>query len=127
SLVIDRDMIERYPSLSLNDLLNFLPNRKVTAPSVQEMQNVTMRGAFNEATGAMRNVDMMNNSFGTAIILDDIAISNNSNMQSRNPNITGLSNARLSITSSNYGVGGDNIASSYSGESSFGGVDIRQI
>ena len=127
SLVIDRDMIERYPSLSLNDLLNFLPNRKVTAPSVQEMQNVTLRGAFNESTGATRNVDMMNNSFGTAIILDDIAISNNSNMQSRNPNITGLSNARLSITSSNYGVSGDNIASSYSGESSFGGVDIRQI
>src|SRR5690606_19125616 len=39
SMIIDRDMIERYPSLSLNDLLNFLPNRKVAAPSVQSMQD----------------------------------------------------------------------------------------
>jgi len=46
SLVMDREQIERYPSLSLNDLLNFLPNRKIAAPSVQQMQNLTLRGAF---------------------------------------------------------------------------------
>jgi len=46
SYIIDRDLIERYPSLSLNDLLNLLPNRRMAAPSLQELQNVTLRGAF---------------------------------------------------------------------------------
>ncbi|TDS17601.1 TonB-dependent receptor domain-containing protein [Sphingobacterium paludis] len=126
SLVIDREMIERYPSLSLNDLLNFLPNRKIAAPSVQGMQNLTLRGAFDARAGAARNVDEMNNAFGTAIIIDDMVLSNNANMQSRNPNVKGLSNANLSI-SNRYGVRGDNSAQSYSGESSFGGIDLRQI
>lgn len=127
SLLINRDMIERYPSLSLNDILNFLPNRRIMAPSVQAMQNVNLRGAFAETSGSARNVNQMNNSFGTAIIMDDMVLSNNSNMQSRNPNITGLSRANLSVSSSDYNIGGDNIASNYSGESAFGGVDIRQI
>ncbi|KGE13013.1 TonB-dependent receptor [Sphingobacterium deserti] len=126
SLVIDREMIERYPSLSLNDLLNFLPNRKIVAPSVQSMQNLTLRGAFDRRTGAARNVDEMNNAFGTAIIIDDMVLSNNANMQSRNPNVRGISNANLSVTNG-YGLRGDNTAQSYSGESSFGGIDLRQI
>ncbi|MGO3654793.1 MAG: carboxypeptidase-like regulatory domain-containing protein, partial [Sphingobacterium sp.] len=70
SMIIDREMIERYPSLSLNDLLNFLPNRQVVAPSVQNMQNLNIRGAFQEMTGARRDVDQLNNAFGTAIIID---------------------------------------------------------
>lgn len=129
SLLIDRDMIERYPSLSLNDLLNLLPNRKVSAPSVQEMQNITLRGAFEETSGRFRNVHGMSNAFGVAIIMDDIAMSNNANMQSRNPGIFGLSGSNLAVSQSEYNLTGNRAATanSYSGESSFGGIDLRQI
>lgn len=125
SMIIDRGMIERYPSLSLNDLLNFLPNRKVAAPSVQSMQNLTLRGAFQDRSGGSRDVDQLNNAFGISIIIDDIALSNNANMQGRNPLIRGISNSNLSIPIGNFG--GDERQTAYSGESTFGGIDLRQI
>jgi len=122
SLVLDRETIERYPSLSLNDLLNFLPNRKIAAPSVQQMQNLTLRGAF------QNGVDRMNNAFGVSIIMDDIAMGNNANMQGRNPNIRGMANASLSIRGNDYGLSGDKGGNeAYSGENAFAGVDLRQI
>lgn len=129
SLLINRDIIERYPSLSLNDLLNMLPNRRVMAPSVQEMQNLTLRGAFQNVTGGSRNVDELNNAFGIALIVDDIALNNNANMQSRNPGIYGIGRANLSVAQGDYNLSGDRPAASlgYSGESAFGGIDLRQI
>lgn len=129
SLMINRDIIERYPSLSLNDLLNMLPNRRVMAPSVQEMQNLTLRGAFQSVTGGARNVDELNNAFGIALIVDDMVRSNNANMQSRNPGIYGIGRANLSVSASDYNLSGDRPISSagYSGESAFGGIDLRQI
>ncbi|MFC3356220.1 carboxypeptidase-like regulatory domain-containing protein [Sphingobacterium zeae] len=97
SLVFDREMIERYPALSLNDLLNRLPNRKNTAPSVQEMQNLTLRGAFRATTGRSREVNELNNSFGVAIIMDDMVLGNNGNMQGRNAGIFGMSSSTNAI------------------------------
>lgn len=128
SLVFDREMIERFPALSLNDLLNRLPNRKNAAPSVQEMQNLTLRGAFSKVSGGARNINELNNAFGVAIIVDDMTLSNNGNMGGRNSGITGMSNATNAIRPSDYGVGGrpsSNIH--YSGENVFGGIDLRQI
>lgn len=128
SLVFDREMIERYPALSLNDLLNQLPNRKNSAPSVQELQNLTLRGAFSKTTGRARDVDELNNTFGVSIIIDDIALSNNGNMQGRNPGITGMANATNAIKPSDYGLTGrPETSDSYSGENVFGGIDLRQI
>lgn len=129
SLIIDREMLERYPSLSLNDLLNFLPNRRITAPSLQEMQNATLRAAFQGTTGNVRNVQELNNAFGVAIIVDDIVQSNNANMQGLNPGITGLGSSSISIRGDYYNLRGNNVLSNknYSGESTFGGVDLRQI
>lgn len=130
SLIIDREMLERYPSLSLNDLLNFLPNRKITAPSLQEMQNATLRAAFQGTTGNARNVQELNNAFGVSLIVDDIAISNNANMQSRNPGLVGgLGSASIGILGKDYNLQGDNSFTNvgYSGESAFGGIDLRQI
>ncbi|GAA4786316.1 TonB-dependent receptor [Olivibacter ginsenosidimutans] len=129
SLVINREMLERYPSLSLNDLLNFLPNRKITPPSLQEMQNATLRSAFERTLNGSRHVQELNNSFGVAIIVDDIAQSNNSNMQSLNPGITGLGAAHVGINGSQYNLQGNNVSNQmkYSGESTFGGIDLRQI
>ena len=128
SLFIDREMIERYPSLSLNDLLNYLPNRRVVAPSLQNLQTATFRGAFQTMTNNGRNVHEMNNSFGIAVIVDDIALGNNANMQSRNVGIRGLQNASLGVLPHEYGLsGGSRTATGYSGETAFTGVDLRQI
>lgn len=129
SYIIDRDLIERYPSLSLNDLLNLLPNRRMAAPSLQELQNVTLRGAFEKTRGSSRNVNELSNSFGVAIIVDDIAMSNDGNMQSQNPAWNGLARANVSLAESKYNLPGNKAASdyAYSGESNFGGIDLRQI
>ncbi|OOG18101.1 hypothetical protein BWD42_12535 [Sphingobacterium sp. CZ-UAM] len=128
SLVFDREMIERYPALSVNDLLNRLPNRKNTAPSVQDMQMLTLRGAFKETIGGTRNADELNNAFGVAIVMDDITLGNNGNIQGRNPGIFGMSGATNSIKPSDYGLTGrPGTTKSYSGENVFGGVDLRQI
>jgi ferric enterobactin receptor len=127
SMFFDREMIERYPALSLNDLLNRLPNRKNSAPSVQEMQNLSLRGAFQGTTAGVRNVNELNNAFGVAIIMDDMALSNNGNMQGRNPGIFGMGNATNHIRPSDYGLTGSKSNISYSGENVFGGIDLRQI
>src|SRR5690606_18590121 len=127
---IDRDVIERYPSLSLSDLLNQLPNRPITAPSVQAMQNVTLRAAFDGRSGNVRNPQLLNNAFGVAVIVDDIALSNNATMQGRNPGglVGGLGNANVGVLARDYGLAGATRSSAgYSGETTFGGIDLRQI
>ncbi|MCY4780766.1 TonB-dependent receptor [Sphingobacterium sp. UT-1RO-CII-1] len=128
SMVFDREMIERFPALSLNDLLNRLPNRENVAPSVQDMQNLTLRSAFTETIAGVRNVQELNNAFGVAIIVDDMTMSNNGNMQGRNVSNFGMGNATHSIRPSDYGFKGNPSSNkSYSGENVFGGIDLRQI
>ncbi|WP_316805064.1 TonB-dependent receptor domain-containing protein [Pedobacter nototheniae] len=124
SLIISRDIIEQTSALSLSDLLNQLPNRKVVAPSLQTVQNITLRSTFANTTNG-RGAFEMNNSFGVAIILDGNAISNNMNMQSFNPGLLGAGNSL--ITSGNsYGLNGSP-TTSYSGDFAFNGTDLRQI
>lgn len=124
SLVITRDLIEQTPALSVNDLLNQIPNRKITPPSLQNIQNLTLRSAF-EPTTSGRDPFTLNNSFGVAIILDGNNISNNANMQGYNPGLRGLGST--SVSSNDYGLTGTSSASSYSGDFAYGGTDLRQI
>ncbi|WP_316820950.1 TonB-dependent receptor [Pedobacter gandavensis] len=124
SLIIDRDMIEQIPALSLNDLLNLIPNRKISPPSLQNVQNLTLRGTYADRTRG-KDPFALNNSFGVAIIIDGQAISNNANMQSYNPGLTGMSGSNI-LSPSSWGLsGGRN--TSYSGDYAFGGIDLRQI
>ena len=124
SLVINRDLIEQIPALSVNDLLNQIPNRKITPPSLQNIQNLTLRSAF-EPTTSGRDAFTLNNSFGVAIIVDGNNISNNANMQGYNPGLRGL--GATSISSNSYGLTGTSSTSSYSGDFAYGGTDLRQI
>jgi len=124
SLIISRDIIEQTPALSLSDLLNQIPNRKITPPSLQNVQSITLRSTFAPTTNN-RGAFELNNAFGVAIILDGNAISNNMNMQSFNPGILGVSNANLTSGNS-YGLSGSG-TTSYSGDFAFGGTDLRQI
>ena len=126
SLIISRDIIEQTPALSLNDLLNQLPNRKVVAPSLQSVQNITLRTTVAPSTDG-RGPFELSNSFGVAIIIDGNAISNNMNMQSYNPGTLGAGNSLMS-TSATYGLSSSRpTRDGYSGDYAFGGTDLRQI
>lgn len=125
SLLIDRDMIEQIPALSINDLLNQIPNRKITPPSLQNVQNLTLRSTFEGVIPAARDPFALNNAFGVSIVMDGIAISNNANMQSYNPGMRGLSNT-LVRSGNSYGLSGTG-TQTYSGDYPFGGTDLRQI
>ncbi|TKC10223.1 TonB-dependent receptor [Pedobacter polaris] len=132
SLIITRDLIEQTPALSLNDLLNQIPNRKIQPPSLQRVQNLNLRAAY-EPTRTGKGDFELNNAFGIAIIMDGNVISNNANMQSFNPGRAG-GQGRSFVTSGNYGLNGapspviNGIPStSYSGDYTFGGTDLRQI
>lgn len=123
SFIINRDMIEQIPALSVNDLLNQIPNRTISPPSLQGVQNLTLRSSF--PPNLNRDPFTLNNSFGVAIILDGQAISNNANMQSYNPGISGLSNSNV-YSRSSWGLSGTG-TQKYSGDFAFGGTDLRQI
>lgn len=124
SLIITRDLIEQIPALSVNDLLNQIPNRKITPPSLQSVQNLTLRSSFAPTTSGRGEFEL-NNSFGVAIIMDGNVISNNANMQSYNAGRTGMGSSNIS-TGNTYGLRGAG-TSSYSGDYVFGGTDLRQI
>lgn len=125
SLIIDRDMIEQIPALSINDLLNQIPNRKIAPPSLQNVQTLTLRSTFEGVTATARDPFALNNSFGVSILLDGMPISNNANMQSYNPGLRGLGSSNV-LSGSGYGLSGTG-TTSYSGDYAFGGTDLRQI
>ncbi len=124
SLIISRDIIERTPALSITDLLNQIPNRKVNPPSLQNVQNLTLRSTYAPTTNN-RGAFEMSNAFGVAIIVDGNAISNNMNMQSFNPGLLGMGNSYLNSENS-YGLNGSS-TTAYSGDYAFSGTDLRQI
>ena len=125
SLMISREVIEQTPALSLNDLLNQIPNRVVSAPSLQQVQNITLRGSY-MSTVNNKGAFELNNSFGVAIIMDGNVLSNNMNMQSSNPGRYGLSGSFLTSGTS-YGLSGTGNNTVYTGDYAFGGIDLRQI
>ncbi|GAB3006543.1 hypothetical protein GCM10027051_02330 [Niabella terrae] len=88
SIVFDEEAIRQLQAFSLMDVLNALPGRKTTAPDLQTPQTISLR------TGAS-GVDAMNNSFGVAIFIDGVRISNETNMQSRGISSRGLGGSLL--------------------------------
>ncbi|PVH27087.1 TonB-dependent receptor [Sphingobacterium corticibacter] len=127
SIYINREVILQSGALSLNDLLNLVPGKKIEAPSLQRVQQANLRTA-NYATNsaASRDAFALNNAFGVALILDGIALSNNANMQTRNVGMTGMENAGVFGGASGL-TGGGNSPGNYSGDYAFGGLDLRQI
>lgn len=127
SLIINREMIEQSGALSLGDLLNFVPGKKIAAPSLQEVKQATLRSAsLSTSNASNRNPFDLNSSFGVAIIMDGIAISNNANMQTRNPGISGMGESFVGGSSSSM-IGSSNRFNQFTGDYTFGGTDLRQI
>ncbi|MFD2970157.1 TonB-dependent receptor domain-containing protein [Sphingobacterium bambusae] len=127
SLYINREVIEQSGALSLNDLLNLVPGQKIAPPSLQQVQQANLRGAsLSTGNSHTRDAFSLNNSFGVAVIMDGIALSNNANMQTRNPGLDGMGSSYVFGASSGL-YGSDNRLSNYTGDYTFGGTDLRQI
>ncbi|MBD1425615.1 TonB-dependent receptor [Sphingobacterium arenae] len=127
SLYINREVIEQSGALSLHDLLNLVPNKKIESPSLQRVQQATLRSnTLSTGSQGARDPFAMNNAFGVAIIMDGIALSNNSNMQTLNPGMTGMGNASVDVGTSGL-VGSTDRGMRYSGDYAYGGIDLRQI
>jgi ferric enterobactin receptor len=108
SIVFDREAIEQSQAFSMADLMNRLPGKMMTAPDLHNVQNLTLRTAAEDKYAN-------NNSLGTAIILDGIAISNNANMQNKSIAMYGQS----TVTNRGGAIGGFDVP--------FSGIDLRDI
>lgn len=111
AIIIDRQAIAQAQAFSLKDVLNNLPGHASVAPNLNSAQTINLRGAsFDKITGG--SLQKMNNSFGVAIIVDDVNISNDANMQTRSLNQFGM-------------VSGANTGSITN--QTYQGIDLREI
>jgi ferric enterobactin receptor len=107
SIVFDRQAIDQVQAFSLSDVLSNLPGKRIAPLSLHSPKSITLRSEVN-------GIQALNNSLGVAIIVDDIQMSNNANMQSRNVGKWGVG---TSISNATYG----------SFDVAFGGLDLRDI
>ncbi|WP_347069805.1 TonB-dependent receptor [Flavobacterium sp. WV_118_3] len=78
-ITIGREVIEQVQAFSLNEVLEQLPGQAITNFTLNEFKPIAFR-TVRPSTAA--NTGFGNKSFGTAIVVDGIPISNNENMQS---------------------------------------------
>ncbi len=72
---INEQAIKQIQAISLGDILTLLPGKKVGSNSLNSVQQADLRSASSSSI----------NNFGTAVIVDGAAISNDGNMQASNP------------------------------------------
>ncbi|MBZ4037414.1 TonB-dependent receptor [Flavobacterium sp. 17A] len=107
-LTLGKNAINNVQAFSIDDVLQQLPGQTTADFNLNQFKTITFRTAsdLTSARGAK--------SFGTSFVINDIPISNNENMQSLNPNVTGpygylrqnafaASNQNV-FTNPNYGV-----------------------
>lgn len=114
SIIIGREAILQTPALSLADILNELPGKRILPPSLQNVQQINLR---TNASGD----HALSNANGVAILVDGNRMSNDANMQFNQLSGTGLSG---SLISGSYGLGS---SKSSQPVNPFGGFDLRQI
>ncbi|WP_162817959.1 TonB-dependent receptor [Niabella yanshanensis] len=88
SIVFDEEAIRQLQAFSLMDVLNTLPGKKTEAPNLQSPQTINLRTSASDA-------DAINNSFGIAVFIDGVRVSNETNMQSRGLSSRGLGGSLL--------------------------------
>lgn len=111
SIIFDKQALEQIQAFSLADVLNNLPGKKTVAPQLHTPQLLNLRSEISTS-----GLQSRNNSFGIAIILDDIQLSNNANMQNNSQSLYGMGGASQ-VGSKKYG----------SFDTPFAGLDIRDI
>ncbi len=88
SSVISRQAMDHLSTSSLSDVMTLLPGVAAQNPSLSKAQALTLRAGADGSNAALAM-----NSLGTAIIVDGAPISNNSNLQTLAPAMSGYSEA----------------------------------
>ena len=83
---VDDQAIKQIQAMNLNDILSLLPGNKMGASDFMSVQQANLRSAV---------VSDANN-FGTSVIVNGMALSNDANMQASNPTI-GIGDSRSSV------------------------------
>ncbi|MEN7548517.1 TonB-dependent receptor [Rapidithrix thailandica] len=72
---IENQAVKQIQAMSLGDILSLLPGNTISPPNMDKPQQAQLRTAVGSSA----------NSFGTAIIVDGVALSNDANMQAKTP------------------------------------------
>lgn len=92
-IVLKKEAIQNVQAFTALEVLEQLPGQSVSEFSLNSVKNIVFRTAeIAEPTGESYG----NKAFGTAIVLNDIPLSNNENMQSWAPNSSGVFNNNTS-------------------------------
>ena len=83
---VDDQAIKQIQAMNLNDILSLLPGNKMGASDFMSVQQANLRSAV---------VSDANN-FGTSVIVNGMALSNDANMQASNPTV-GIGDSRSSV------------------------------
>ncbi len=86
---ISRQAMDHLQTSSLADAMSLLPGVAITNPNLSSAQSITIRTASPIVAGESTNSASMMNSLGTAVIVDGAPISNNANLQSLSPVVSG--------------------------------------
>ena len=116
AIEITEEALQKNQAFSLGDILQQLPGQYVEPMRITEMKNIVLRTADAGSVfgnNAAAGQDFGNKAFGTQIMVNDVALSNNANMQSYNsaydnPFTQGFSvntnKGRVTPAQANYGV-----------------------
>ncbi len=106
SSTISRQAMDHLQATSLSDIMQLLPGGVIANPDLSKSSGFTLRTVVDpgdDMKEADDNVKM--NSLGTAIFMDGAPLSNNSNLQTLSPSITG--NAISNVGGTHPGAGFD--------------------
>lgn len=125
-IILKEEAINNVQAFTALEVLEQLPGQSVSEFSLNSYKNIVFRTADivnrnSVATGIDNQESLGNKSFGTAIVVNDIPLSNNGNMQSWVPNASGVFGSSFN----QFGVSGDESNTTYS-NAGFG-TDLRQI
>lgn len=115
-IIFKKEAIENVQAFTPLSVLEQLPGQSVSDFSLNSFKNIVFRTA---EIGSSGGESYSNKAFGTAILVDDFAISNNENMQKWVPNYTG-------VFGSTYNQFGVNTSSSVYTNAGLG-ADLREI
>jgi len=118
-IVMGREVIDQVQAFSLSEVLELLPGQAVTNFDLSEFKAIAFRTVKPSFIG---NTGFGNKSFGTAIVVDGIPISNNENMQSYGGNY----GAPFSPNTLGFGDANGSEFNGYFSNANYG-ADLRQI
>ncbi len=117
-IILKKEAIQNVQAFTALEVLEQLPGQSVSEFSLNSFKNIVFRTAeIAEPSGESYG----NKAFGTAIVINDIPVSNNENMQNWAPNSSGV----FSNSFSQFSISNNNTNSTYT-NAGFG-TDLRQI